>query len=238
MENFSLKLTKFKLRIIMHHSLLENLMYSFAHSSFYLKVKRWFRKRQNQKLFLKNNPEAKINQDLMSWWSPVRDEYRGLTEEEIKNKFQEQSLPGAVAICHLTGDFNIATIIRTANAFGIKDVFYWGKRKIDRRGAVCSYKYMNLTHLSSLSDLKSLKEKYFFVAVEQNNQSIPISEFKWPSNSLLLIGEESRGLPSDALSLADAIVEIPMNGTIRSLNAGCAASIGLFSYVNSIAKEK
>lgn len=220
-----------------HRPILQSIKYRVTHFKIYLRIERWLRKRQNQRIFLQQNPEAKIEAELMSWWSPVRDEFRGLREEEIKIKFQKQSLPGAVAMCHLTGDFNIATVIRAANAFGIKDIFYWGKKKIDRRGAVCSYQYMNIIHLSSFAELQNLKKKYFLVAVEQSKKAIPITDFQWPSNSLLILGEEKSGLSREVIDLVDAVVEIPMVGTIRSLNAGVAAGIAINSYSTFLSKN-
>lgn len=54
-----------------------------------------------------------------------------------------------------------------------------------------------------------------------------ISEFSWPKNTRLLVGEEGPGLPD---SVQGTRLHIPTQSTVESLNATVALSVALFSY--------
>jgi tRNA (guanosine-2'-O-)-methyltransferase len=57
-----------------------------------------------------------------------------------------------------------------------------------------------------------------------------IHEFEWPEKTLMMFGEEQRGLSEEALALADHVVYIPMRGSVRSFNVGTASGIAMYDY--------
>ena len=75
------------------------------------------------------------------------------------------------------------------------------------------------------------KQGYKIVAVEQTGDSASLTEFVFPKKTILLLGSEKRGIPVDLLESADACVEIPQFGFIRSLNVHVAASLCIYEYV-------
>lgn len=164
----------------------------------------------------------------------VIDKYKGWMEDLIKKDLSEKSFPYAVMMENWQGDFNIGTMIRNANAFSAKEVFYIGKRKWDRRGAVGTYKYLDLTHLSSIEELEEKKKEYTLIGIDNVPGSVPIDSFDWPDNSLMIFGEEGTGLTSEVQKLCSSIVEIPMYGSVRSLNAGSSSAIIMFDYVTKL----
>lgn len=172
-------------------------------------------------------PPAKYS----GWERNVRDEYKNLTDEQIKAAVEANRLPFAILMTHINIDYNLAGVLRVGNCFGAK-VFYYGVRKFDRRAAVGCYKYSPITHLSGLSEVEDLKKEYEFVGLEQTKASSPLYQFKWQKKSLIIIGEETRGLEGtpEIYNLVDRFVEIPQRGSIRSLNATTAASIACYDY--------
>lgn len=83
---------------------------------------------------------------------------------------------------------------------------------------------------SALEVIAELKHDGFsLVALEQAAGSIPLSEFEFPSKTVLLLGREVEGIDTELLELADAIVEIPMHGTKESLNVVQAAAIAMYA---------
>jgi len=168
------------------------------------------------------------------WQRNVRDQYKSVSTEDIKNDLKTKALPCAVLVQNIEHDFNIGTIMRSANAFGIFDFYYFGDRKIDRRGCCGSYHYQNVNHIKHIEDVKKLKEKYTFVGMENNTSrgSVDIRKYKWQSNSMIVIGEEKDGITDELLDLCDDLVEIPISGSVRSFNAGVASSIAFYDYVN------
>ena len=154
------------------------------------------------------------------------------TTELIKKDLQQNSFPIAVLMENFAGDFNIGTVIRNANAFNAKEVFYLGNKHYDRRGTVGTHHYTEVKHLPSIEALTLLKEHYTLVGLENSVAgAVSLDKFEWPSNSLLIIGEEGVGITSDTLALCDHFVYIPQYGSVRSLNAGVASGIALNDFV-------
>ena len=62
------------------------------------------------------------------------DKYKKLTKwttELIKDDLKKNAFPFAVLMENFMGDFNIGTVIRSANAFGASEVFYLGDDRRD-----------------------------------------------------------------------------------------------------------
>ncbi len=169
-----------------------------------------------------------------AWAFNVIDEYKPLSVEEIRQKVKDTSLPFAVCMQNIQGDFNISTVIRNANAFGAREVFYIGKKKFDRRGAMGVYHYTPVIHLSSHEELITLKEKYTFVGVDNIAGSVPVESFVWPKSPLLLLGEEGQGLTPEIVIHCEHLVAITQRGSVRSLNAGCASSVVMYDFATKL----
>jgi tRNA G18 (ribose-2'-O)-methylase SpoU len=171
-----------------------------------------------------------LDERFTSWQYNVIDEYKPLSVENIKEKMKETQLPAAVFMSQLSGDFNIGNIIRTSNAYNLSKVYYYGKKHYDKRGAEGTYHYTDVVYLSSIDEVRALKDKYHFVAIENN---VPgkiaqnINKYCWKENSLILLGEEGSGIPGEIISLCDDLVEIKNFGSVRSLNVGTAAAIAI-----------
>ena len=166
----------------------------------------------------------------------VLDQYKEKTPEEIKTLYMAKSCSAAVAMLHLTGDFNLGTVIRNANFFGFKESFYiGGSRQWDRRSAVGTHNYIPLTHFKTIEEFvgNTIRQNYQLVALECNVSTLTVTNmfnFQWPKNSLIIVGEEGCGLPFDLLDVCDYIVEIPAFGTVRSMNVGTASGIAMSHY--------
>ena len=178
-----------------------------------------------------------IDKDRWSLWKRnVVDKYKPMTLDQIRQDLSKTKNPISVCMEHWKGDFNISTLIRNANAFNVEKVYYLGKKRFDRRGAVGSHHYIDFEHLSNgVSDLTSLKEKYTFVAIDNNIPNTQkLSEFSWnklEKPPLVFFGEEGVGLTDEVLNLCDYRVEIEQYGSVRSMNVG--TSSGLVLYVLS-----
>ena len=65
---------------------------------------------------------------------------------------------------------------------------------------------------------------YFTTKAEQTHTDV-----KYPNNSFLVFGKETKGLPEELLKKNhDRCVRIPMRGIIRSLNLSNSAAIGVY----------
>ena len=176
------------------------------------------------------------NEHLLSWTYNVADHFKSLTAAEIKAKLAETAFPFAICAENVIGDFNLGTLIRNANAFNAREVFYIGNKKFDKRGMVGVHNYSDIKWLPTLQDLIALKDKYVFVGVDNIPGSVSISAHNWQENTLLIFGEEGVGLTPTIQKLCDKMVYIEQYGSVRSLNVGTASGIIMHSIVNSMQK--
>jgi len=165
----------------------------------------------------------------------VIDEYKNWEVADIKEDLRSRALPYAVMMQHIKGDYNISTLIRNANAFGAQRVYYYGRRKWDRRGSVGTHHYTDLIHLDDLEDIEYLKNKYHVVGVENNlRRAKDISEFHAQPNTLFIFGEEGHGIQENILDLCDEIIYVRQRGSVRSLNVGTCSGIIMNDYVTKL----
>lgn len=173
--------------------------------------------------------------------------YKTWSDEKIKADLQAKALPFSVAMMQLQGDFNIGTLVRNANAFGAREVFYVGNKKWDRRGAVGTYHYIDVKHFYTVDEfLDYACQHYTLIALEGREQVKeivpelyvhPIFSYTWPEEPVCMIfGEEGAGLGDDVLYTCDQAVEIPQTGSVPSLNVGVASGIAMASYVAQYSK--
>lgn len=158
-------------------------------------------------------------------------EYKGLSVEEIRARLDRQRNPFGTLALNIDYDLNIATIIRTHNAFCGQEIFYLGRRRFNRRGCVGTYLYENLQHLPDLETAKrEIPSEYTWVGIDNREGAVPLPEFDWPTRPLLIFGHEKGGLDflEDLPYHCSSIVTIPQMGSVRSLNVGCAAAITMY----------
>jgi len=170
------------------------------------------------------------------------DKYREWSIEEIKRDLYLNNNNFIACMDHIHNDFNIGQILRSANAFGAKEMFYIGKKQWDRRGAVGTHNYTYFKHFESVDSFKThVRESYFStdskpiatVAIEQIPGSVNLYEFNFSQLDdyipCFIFGNESNGLSSELSLSADFQIEIPQFGSVRSFNAASTAAI-VFSH--------
>lgn len=163
----------------------------------------------------------------------VLDEFKGKSHEEIAETLDARGVPLEIAIENLERDFNMGTIVRSANAFGVRHVHVVGRRQWNKRGAMMTDKYLTVHYHESVDDFvteikKNGKE---LVAIENNVESVPLGETTFAENTVLLFGSEGSGVSEDLLSRADKVVHVEQLGSTRSLNVGVAAGIAMYEWL-------
>jgi len=169
------------------------------------------------------------------WERNVANHFKDKSEEEVKAELAKTAWPFAVCFEHWVGDFNMGSGIRNANAFNAKEVFYLGDRKWDRRSAVGVYKYTEVQWIPTIEEFMKLQDKYTIVGIDNiPERSIPLGEYKWKPNTLMVFGEEGTGLTQVMQSFCKDIVEIEMYGSVRSFNCGVASGIVMHDFVRQM----
>lgn len=163
------------------------------------------------------------------------DEYKGLPNEQVFSALNQKRIPLEIAIENVEHDFNIGSIIRTANSFNVNKVHIIGRKKYNRRGAMCTDKYLEIIHHPTLTDFLDTQENRELVAIENNvNGAQPLHSKKFIKNSTLIFGSEGGGLTSELLRQSHDIRFIESFGSTRSVNVGVAAGIAMYEYTRQI----
>jgi tRNA G18 (ribose-2'-O)-methylase SpoU len=158
--------------------------------------------------------------------------FTGWSVDLIKKDMMSTTHPFSVLMENFAGDFNIGSVLRSANAYNAKEMFYYGNRHWDRRGSVGTHHYTNMIHLKEKDSLIDLKKKYTLVGLENNvPEAVSLYDFVWPDNPMIVVGEEGCGITPDTMRLCEKFVYIPMFGSVRSFNAAVAASIAMNDFI-------
>jgi len=163
----------------------------------------------------------------------TRDEY--LTQPKI---------PLVVVLDNVTNSYNIGAFIRLADAFAIEKVIVCGAgaltisdkkmKKASRNEAkwVCvEYSDSTTACLQSLLD-----DGYSVYSVELCHKSVDYTHATYPAKSVLVLGNERKGVSEAALTLSHQQIHIPMFGMGNSLNVSTAGAIVLAECANQIRK--
>lgn len=162
----------------------------------------------------------------------VADEFRYWTVEAVADELARRAAPLHVAIQNWEHDFNIGSIVRTANAFGVAGVHVVGRRRWNRRGAMVTDRYLAVHHQPSVASLVQwLDERGIpLVGVDNVDGSVPLEGCTLPSPCCLVFGSEGPGLTDEMVAACEVVVAITQYGSTRSLNAGAAAAIAMYEW--------
>ncbi len=163
----------------------------------------------------------------------VVDQYRNWSVEAIKADLQDKAFPLHVAIENYQHDYNIGTIVRSANAFNVAGVHIIGKRHWNRRGAMVTEKYLELYHHPSIEDFHkwAKQNKQTIIGIDNIPGSVPLSNTKIPKQVVLVFGQEGPGISPEMQAICSQIIAIEQYGSTRSVNVGVAAGIVLYQWL-------
>lgn len=174
----------------------------------------------------------------------IIDHYKYWTDDAIRADLDVKRHNFSVVCCNIGNDFNIATVIRNANAFLAKEVVIYGNKKYDRRGTVGTHHYTNFRHVKSINDLGSYIEKNVsmyegkvkVLGIDNVPQANDINFYNFDSDIhyIMIFGQEQIGIPQNVLDIVDDVLYIPQYGSVRSINVGSASAIIMNSYCSKI----
>jgi tRNA G18 (ribose-2'-O)-methylase SpoU len=133
-----------------------------------------------------------------------------------------------VAIENFQHDFNIGSVVRTANAFNVAAVHIVGRRRWNRRGAMVTDRYQNVEHHEKPADLLDLGLPV--LGIDNIDGSVPLERAVLPRACVLLFGQEGPGLSAESVELCERVLHITQYGSTRSINAGAAAAIAMYAW--------
>ena len=166
------------------------------------------------------------------------DEYKGMTNEQVFDALSKKRNELEVAIENVEHDFNVGTIVRSANSFNVRKVHIIGKKKYNRRGAMCTDKYLEIIYWADYKEFirDQHKRGREVVAIENNTpRAQGLVSKKFVQETTLIFGSEGNGITPELLDEADDVRYIESFGSTRSVNVGVAAGIAMYEWVRQIA---
>lgn len=137
-----------------------------------------------------------------------------------------------VILENLRSAYNVGSVIRTCDAFGIKQVYCVGitpdlNNKKVLKTSLGAEKNISFKYFPDITQAisESKKNKFKVVAVELDKKAISLKDIQAEKKVALILGNEISGISEEARELSDFIVKIPMKGVKESLNVAVAFSI-------------
>jgi len=163
----------------------------------------------------------------------VVDRYRYWRREAVVADLDLHRHDFHVAIENWQHDFNIGSIVRTANAFLAREVHVVGRRRWNRRGAMVTDRYQHVRHHEDLAAFAAWAhdDGLEVVGIDNLPGSVPLESARLPHACVLLFGQEGPGLSAQAHAAAGTVCSIAQFGSTRSINAGAAAAVAMHTWV-------
>ena len=169
----------------------------------------------------------------------VVDRYRYWRHEAIVADLDTRRHGFHVAIENWQHDFNIGSIVRTANAFLAAEVHVVGRRRWNRRGAMVTDRYQHVRHHETIADLVAwaAERDLPLLGIDNVEGSEPIESAGLPAQCLLVFGQEGPGLSEEARAASERLLSIAQFGSTRSINAGAAAAVAMHAWIRQHAAQ-
>jgi tRNA (guanosine-2'-O-)-methyltransferase len=164
---------------------------------------------------------------------------RSLGSTDLKRLHREwrRRADGRVAVLldSVATPYNVGSILRTAAALRVDDVFACGQTADEhaagtQKTALGSQRFVTVHRFDEPTAAVAAVRAagYRLVGIELAQGAVPIHEADLTGAVCLAVGHEDRGLSSAVLDAADQAAFIPQLGRIGSLNVATAASIALY----------
>jgi tRNA G18 (ribose-2'-O)-methylase SpoU len=168
----------------------------------------------------------------------VVDRYRYWRLEAIVADLDTRRHDFHVAIENWRHDFNIGTIVRTANAFLAAEVHIVGHRRWNRRGAMVTDRYQHVCHHATPAELAAYLDaldggRVGLLGIDNLPGSAHLETMEVPRRVCFLFGQEGPGLSEAAREACDGTFSIAQFGSTRSINASAAAAIAMHAWVRA-----
>jgi tRNA G18 (ribose-2'-O)-methylase SpoU len=168
----------------------------------------------------------------------VADQYRYWTMDAVVADLDTRRHPFHVAIENWGHDFNIGSVVRTANAFNAAAFHIVGRRRWNRRGAMVTDRYQHELHHPSVADLVAWASTAGrdgtgipLVGIDNVPGSVSLETHELPRECVLVLGQEGPGLTAEMLAACEVVLHIEQFGSTRSINAGAAGAVAMHAWV-------
>lgn len=160
-----------------------------------------------------------------------------------QNKFQERKFPIVLLLDNITGEANIGSLFRLADAFNIEKIIFTGtppnlqSNRLKKTARSTHQRVLFEIQEDNFQEAKNLKEQnYLLYALEITSDSLPVEDFEYQQGRplCLILGNEVSGINDELLKISDKRLHISMYGQNSSMNVAQAAGIALYEITKTI----
>ena len=157
--------------------------------------------------------------------------------EKIKWVLSKRQPSLSVVLENIHDPHNVSAIFRTCDAAGIPKVslVYNLEKfpKIGKKSSASAYKWIEREKFKSIEECYNQlkKEKFTVYASSLNGDVKNLYDLDFTKKSVIVLGNEHRGLSKEAEELAEERFYIPMFGMVQSLNVSVSAAISIYEAV-------
>lgn len=178
---------------------------------------------------------------------------RKLTTKEILSQNLATNTPELlkntkIILHNIRSMYNVGSVFRNADAFGIESIHLSGYTPIPPRDeisktAIGAEKHVPWVQHATFSEIHQQfhRQEYLFIGIEQTNVSSSLIDFK-PKNAAnnkfcLVFGNEVTGIDQEVIPFIDQFVYIPQFGYKHSLNISVTTGIVLYALLEKSANR-
>lgn len=189
-------------------------------------------------IFVQEVPKEKLNritmknhQGIIAFISPI--EFQSI-ENLLPHLYEQGENPLLLALDGVTDVRNFGALARTAECVGVQGLIIPQKGGAPINGDAMKTSAGALLKIpvskakSLINTLKFLKDSGVQIVScsEKGTNTIYDTDLTIPT--VIIMGDEDEGISGDILKLSDSIAQIPMQGTINSLNVSVAGAVIMF----------
>ncbi|SFV68174.1 tRNA (guanosine(18)-2'-O)-methyltransferase [hydrothermal vent metagenome] len=131
---------------------------------------------------------------------------------------------------------NLSTIIRTADAVGVLDIYYATPLnetlRIHKTITQGAHRWTHRHRVEEKHTIKFLQQKkkegFQVVVTHLEEHAVNFREVDYTKPTLIVMGNEKEGVSSEVIAEATDVIIIPMQGMVQSLNVSVATALILY----------
>ena len=159
------------------------------------------------------------------------DAYKGMEIKDIVDDLDGNGVELEIAVENLNRDYNMGTIVRSANAFGVRNIHVIGRRQWNKRGAMMTDKYLHIHYHSTIDAFIEATRGKTLIAIDNTPGAVLLADTTLPPTSLLIFGAEGPGISAELREKCQKTVAIEQFGSTRCVNVGVAAGIAMYEWL-------
>ncbi|WP_026389412.1 23S rRNA (guanosine(2251)-2'-O)-methyltransferase RlmB [[Acholeplasma] multilocale] len=170
-------------------------------------------------------------------------EYNYVPFKEAVEKLNQKENGLVMLLDQIQDPHNFGAILRSASLLGVDSVIILDRKQVLVNSTVVKTSAgtvydLNITKVNNLSNaIKELQDNGFWVySTNLNKDSVDVRKVDFANKSVIVIGNEQKGVSDLVTKNSDMNIFIPSTKTIDSFNASVAAALVLYEVANKIGK--